>query len=364
VTLGVDALAQALVARTQMLCDVPSVTGAEGPLADRLWAWAGELPAGLPRARYGNSMVLGAPRPETPTVALVGHIDTVPPAELPMAASHVDGERLVGLGASDMKGGVAVMQLLYEALATAPNLAAVPMLVLYDREEGPYADNGLEPLLQAHTALKDVDLAVAMEPTDNTLQLGCVGSLQATVRFAGRAAHSARPWQGDNAIHKAGPLLSALGRQGAQDVVVHGLTFREATSVTMARGGRAKNVVPDAFELNINHRFAPADGSLEAAIAHLQRLAQDATLVIDDAAPAGPVPLDNPLVRHFAALCDLELQPKQAWTDVARLAAHGIDAINFGPGRTDQAHQRGEYIEVPALVRSYEALMRLLTAPI
>jgi len=356
-------IAQRLIDHCMTLCALPSVTGDEAALCDHLEAWARKLPLGAPIVRHGHGLIMGAPAADRPTVALVGHIDTVPPAEVPMAPPSCDGTRLVGLGASDMKGGIAVMQALYEDLASQPLGPIAPMLVLYDKEEGPYADNGLEPLLVAFPALKEVDLAIAMEPTDNTLQLGCVGSIQATLRFLGRAAHSARPWQGENAIHKAGPLLAQLLRRGVKDVEVEGLLFREAVNVTLADGGRARNVIPDAFTLNINYRFAPKQNALEAALADLAHMAEGAELTVTDAAPHGPVPIDNPLVHHLTALCRLEVLPKQAWTDVARLAAHGIDAVNFGPGATAAAHQQGEWIDVGAMVESYEHLSKLFLAP-
>jgi succinyl-diaminopimelate desuccinylase len=259
-----------------------------------------------------------------------------------------------------------VMQQLYETL----DLAALPfalMLVLYDKEEGPFRENGLEPLLDHIQPLREVDFAIAMEPTDNTLQLGCLGGLQAKVTFKGQAAHSARPWQGENAIHKAGPFLTTLLNRGYPEVSVEGLAFREAVSVTLAEGGRARNVVPDRFELNVNFRFAPSGTvaqSTDAAVQELRRLAQGAEVEILDIAPPGPIPLQNPILEHMQALANLPVQPKQAWTDVARLAAHGVDAVNFGPGMGAQAHQAGEWISLDAMVHAYETLAQVLSTPL
>jgi succinyl-diaminopimelate desuccinylase len=241
------------------------------------------------------------------------------------------------------------------------------LLVLYDREEGPYADNGLQPLIESYEALGDVDLAVAMEPTDNTLQLGCVGSIQARVTYSGRAAHSARPWQGENAIHKAGRLLSALEARGYPEVEVEGLVFRDAISVTLARGGRARNVIPDRFDLNLNYRFGPRgspDDRIADAIAEVRSLSGDAEVEILDIAPPGAVPVENPILEHFQAHAHLPVEPKQAWTDVARLAAHGIDAVNFGPGAAAQAHQAGEWIEIDAMLQAWEILAQVLSSPL
>ena len=356
-----------LVESMMTLLRIPSVTGDEQAIATHLEKWARSC-KNLPAddiVRHGNSLILGAPDDQRPCVALVGHLDTVPPAA-GNGEPFRDEDRIVGLGASDMKGSIAVMQALLETL----DLASLPfnlMLVLYDREEGPYNDNGLQPLLDHYEILRDIDLAIAMEPTDNTLQLGCMGGIQARITFRGKAAHSGRPWQGENAIHKAGPFLNTLRQRAYREVEVEGLTFREAASVTMAQGGRAKNVIPDVFELNLNFRFAPEapiPRAIEAATEEIRRLAQDAEVEILDISPPGPVPMHNPILEHLHSLTQLPIQPKQAWTDVARLAAHGIDAINFGPGFGAQAHQAGEWISLDAMVQAYEILHRMLTEPL
>jgi succinyl-diaminopimelate desuccinylase len=353
------------------LLRIPSVTGNEKEICDHLERWA-LAQRGVGRdelVRLGNSLIVqfGGQYEETkPCIALVGHTDTVPPSGAGDAGPRLDGDKLYGLGASDMKGGLSVMQVLTETL-DLENLPFALVLIFYEREEGPYLENGLGPLLEANEWLRDVDLAVCMEPTDNTLQLGCMGSIQARLTFKGRAAHSARPWQGDNAIHKAGPLLAQLNSRPPREIEVQGLTFKEAMTVTGARGGHARNVVPDRFELNVNYRFAPTggiDAAVQAARAEIHRLAGEAEVEILDVAPPGPVPVDNPILEHLLAHASLTVQPKQAWTDVARLAAFGIDAINFGPGATGQAHQSGEWASLDALVHAYDVLARTLAAPL
>src|SRR5581483_3759502 len=122
--------------------------------------------------REGNCLLV----PGATRIALVGHLDTVPafPGDGP---PRIDGGRVYGKGASDMKGGIAVAVMLLSELPADHR----PHLILYDREEGPYAENGLEPLLQ-RGAIPALDLAVCLEPTSNALQLGCVGRLHATIR--------------------------------------------------------------------------------------------------------------------------------------------------------------------------------------
>lgn len=358
-------LGERLAQACMQLVSVSSVTGDEGAIADALEAWAHSLPH-LDKSlivREGNALILGAPDPDRPTVCMVGHTDTVPPAGGAFVAPSLEGDKLTGLGASDMKGGLAVMQVLFERLAWR-ELPLAPMIIWYDKEEGPYDANGLGPVLAAHPMLQDIDLAIVMEPTDNTLQLGCMGGVQARITFRGRAAHSARPWQGENAIHKAGPFLTSLLNRAHQEVQVQGLTFREAVSVTLAQGGRARNVVPDTFECNLNYRFVPTPDSQAQALSEIDRLAKGAEIEITDLSPAGPVPVDNPILEHLQSMAQLPILPKQAWTDVARLAASGIDAINFGPGMGAQAHQAGEWISVAAMVEAYEVLFQLYTVPL
>jgi succinyl-diaminopimelate desuccinylase len=348
------------------LVSIPSVTGDEAALAEHLYAWAlRTVPQGMPVKRIGNSVLVGQPTPDKPCIALVGHTDTVPPhPEDP--SPHIDGDKLVGLGASDMKCSIALMQVLFENLSLN-NLPFNVMLILYDKEEGAFADNGLQPVLDTEPSLAHIDLAIAMEPTDNTLQLGCMGGLHAKVVFKGKAAHSARPWQGENAIHKAGAFLQTLHNHPHTSVTVQGLEFKEAISATLATGGRARNVIPEHFELNVNYRFAPVEPVADAitrAESYLRTLAKGADITVVDIAPPGPVPHTNPVLEHFQNVAQVPIQPKQAWTDVARLAAHGIDAVNFGPGYTAQAHQKGEFVSLNAMAQAYEILLHVLTTPL
>ena len=352
--------ASSLGRRALALCAIPSPIGHEGPLADAVAGWASHVFDTTEVLRVGHSFVLGRRDDRRPAVALVGHLDTVP-ARPGDGGPRLEGPRLYGLGSSDMKGGVAVMMALAETL----ELDALPnnlLLVLYEREEGPYLESGLGPLFEAVPELRRLAFGVALEPTDGVVQVGCVGSLHATVRFRGRAAHAARPWQGVNAIHLAGPLLAELLGRSPREVDREGFVFREVTSATLASGGRARNVVPDSFELNLNVRFAPGRTAEEAESELRAWIGERAEVTITDRAPSGPVCTANPLYRKLLASTGLRAEPKQAWTDVARLGAMGIDAVNYGPGETAQAHQAGESASVPALEDAYRKLRAFLTA--
>jgi succinyl-diaminopimelate desuccinylase len=349
-------LSESLAERTLQLCRVRSPTGAEAALCDQLEGWGRARWPGEATRRIGNSLVVGKPAAGRPTLALVAHLDTVPFFEGD-GEPRRDGPRLIGKGASDMKGGLAIALALAETLpADSPR---APLLVLYEREEGPYTENGLEALFAAG-AIPQLDLAICLEPTANALQLGCVGSLHATLRFRGQNAHSARPWEGRNAVHAAGALLSRLAALPPRDVEQDGLVFREVASITRASGGRARNVIPDLFELNLNYRFAPGKTIAEAQRDVRELVGGAAEIEFTDLSPSGPVCLGNAWVQKLRALTS-RVEPKQAWTDVARFAAHGIDAVNFGPGEPAQAHQVGEWAEIAALGVAHDILWKLFT---
>ncbi len=350
-------IASRLATRTLELCSIPSVIGDERELCDRMEQWCQKHFPGAVR-RVSHSLVAGRFDDPRPTVALVGHLDTVPvhPED---ERPRIDGDRVFGLGASDMKGGIAVAMELVERLP----LASLPWnvaLILYEREEGPYELNGLGPVMAQMPELKRIGLGICMEPTDNEIQVGCVGGLHATVRFRGRSAHSARPWQGENAIHKAGTLLTELHARERKRVEVEGFEYFEVISATQAKAGRARNVIPESFELNLNYRFAPGK-SLETAEQELRAFVGDrAEVEITDRSPSGRVCAQNPIYRHVASVTGAKATSKQAWTDVARFSVSGIDAVNFGPGFTAQAHQANEYASIEMLAKSYEMLRTFL----
>jgi succinyl-diaminopimelate desuccinylase len=337
------------------LCAIPSPIGEERAICDAVQARLAR-----PARRYGDSIVVPVTRGTAgPRIALVGHLDTVRTENGP---ARIDGDRCFGAGASDMKSGLAVMIALAETL----DLAALRLdltLVFYAREEGPYAENELGPVLERDPELGKVDLAVCLEPSDNKLHLGCMGSIHATVTFEGRTSHSARPWEGENAITKSAYLLAQLRGQPPRESIVDGMTYRTTTTVTQARdGGRGRNVVPDRFVLNLNHRFAP-DQTLDEAVEEVRSLVgAHAQIEFTDLSPAAPPRAGHPLVHALAAAGVRGTEPKRAWTDVARFAALGVPAVNFGPGENAQAHQKNESTSLTLVHEGYGIVARWLTS--
>src|SRR5919202_1563265 len=245
-------LGERLAARTLELIDIPSESRDEARLAEHVLGL-------LPGARdLGDTAVLAGP--DDARVLLGGHLETVPAQG--NRPGRRDGERVHGLGASDMKGAVAVMIELALAGARFDCL-------LFGREELPMADSALTPLL-AREPLSHA-LVVMMEPTDNALHAGCLGNINATWTFTGRAGHSARPWDADNAIHKAGRGVAHLAAHEPEAHAFGDLRFYEVAFVTGIAGGIASNVIPDRAECVVNFRYAPGrtPGEAEARLAPL-----------------------------------------------------------------------------------------------
>lgn len=341
------------------LCRIESRTGEEQRIADELSSYLRTLPNVRAVRRYGRSLVvdLESDRSE-PRLALVGHTDVVPTVH--DAPPRIEGDRLYGPGASDMKSGLAwMLSIAKDPVPKGPNLS----LIFYASEEGPYVDNELALVLAEEPELKSLDFALVLEPTDNQLQLGCGGTIHACVSFEGRSAHSARPWQGENAIYKALPFLERLKALKPVPRVVDGLEWMKSMSCTMASGGRAPNVICDRFDLNVNARYA-ADQTEREIELELVALAQgEGTVTLVDCSPPAAPHRNHPFITLFERTIQVAVAPKFGWTDVARFSALGVPAANFGPGTLSQAHQRNEYTSLEAL-RSGEACLRRWLAAI
>jgi succinyl-diaminopimelate desuccinylase len=352
----VTPLAERLAARTLELVNIPSESGHEEAIREHLLEL---VPASYSCAYAGDEVFLFAPprRSSTPLIVLAGHYDTVPAQD--NIPGRIEDDAVHGLGASDMKGGVAVALELVRDLAENTRPGADVALVVFGREELPVEHDPLPALLESSELVHEAALAILLEPTDGVVHAGCLGNVIARLTFHGRSGHSARPWDADSAIAHAvvglGPLLAVDPREA----VLGGLSFVEVVSITRLESGIADNVIPDRATATLNLRYPP-DRSPEEAEAHLRSLMPDgATLDIVSHAAAGAVVAENPLVSALVDAGAREIQPKQAWTNVADFTAHGIDAVNFGPGHTRYAHRRDEQVEIAALVHAYETLERL-----
>jgi succinyl-diaminopimelate desuccinylase len=350
-----------LLAATAELVAIASVSHHEKELADHIEERLGRVRA-LSVDRVGDNVVARTDPRHGQRLILAGHLDTVPPAG--NASPELDGETLWGVGAADMKGGLAVMLLLAEEAGAA---TVDLTLVFYAGEEVARVHNGLLEVDRAAPELLAGDAAVLGEPTGARVEAGCQGVLKVDVVVGGRRSHTARPWMGVNAIHRLGPVIAAVDGYQPRQPVISGCRYREALQAVAVGGGVAANVVPDRATLRLNHRFAPdrdAAGA-EAAVRRLLDPLLDPTagdrLEVTDTAPAAPPGLDHPLIGRLLEASGRPAQAKLGWTDVAFFAERGIPAVNFGPGDPALAHTAGERVDAGQLDAAYLSLRALIT---
>ena len=355
-------LATRLAERTLELVNIPSESRHEAEIAAHVRSL---VPASFePEYEADDAFVWTSPRREgRPLVVLAGHYDTVPAQD--NVPGRIEDGHVAGLGASDMKGGLAVMLELARRLDEEGVEPEVDLALLaFGKEELPAEFSPLPALFDTSRSVHEAGLAILLEPTDCTIQAGCLGNMNARITFHGVSGHSARPWTAENAIDKALEGLRPYAGVEPRPVEIGGLTFTEVASVTQIEGGIATNVIPDRVEANVNFRYAP-DRSPAEADAYLRSLLPEGAGYehMGDSPPARVV-TDSPLVQRLRAAGELELEPKQAWTNVADFTMRGIDAVNFGPGATRYAHRRDERVEIAALERAFTALWRFVTGTV
>ena len=342
------------------LVDVPSVSRQEAAIADRV---EGELRASafLEVERIGDSVVARSDFGRPSRLLLAGHLDTVPPFG-PEGARVADGV-LRGLGAVDMKGGLAVML----SLAAELDRAAVDAtVVFYACEEIERDADALILLAATRPELLAADAAVLGEPTGGVVEAGCQGTMRARLHLAGARAHTARPWRGVNAVHRLGPVLEVLRAYRSRQVVLDGCRYAEQLQAVGVEGGLAGNVVPDAAVLTVNYRFAPdrggeeAEEELRALLAPVLDAVAGDLLEVVDAAAGAPPGLGHPLLARLVEATGAPARAKVGWTDVATLSAAGVPAANFGPGDPELAHTADERVTAEELVAARDVLATVL----
>lgn len=344
---------------TRQLCDIESVSGNEGAIADAIDSTLAHC-AHLEVTRDGDAIVARTTLGRARRVVIAGHIDTVPVNHnLPVTTSTIDGiDYLVGRGTVDMKGAVAI------ALKLAVELSAPSVdvtWIFYDHEEVSSELNGLGRLASHRPDLLAGDFAILGEPTNATVEGGCNGTARVDVRLHGTRAHSARSWVGHNAIHDAAGVLAILAAYEPASIEVDGLLYREGLNAVGITGGVAGNVIPDEAVVSINYRFAPSR-TADEAIQHLRDTFAGYDMTVTDLAEGARPGLDAPLAQEFLSAVGGVAAPKYGWTDVARFSALGIPAVNYGPGDPLKAHADDERVAVDEIVAVERGLRAWLTA--
>lgn len=343
-------LSRDVVSLTAALVDIPSESRYEEQIADEVQAALAVIEH-LAVERFGNTVVARTNLGHDQRVVIGGHLDTVPAADnLP---HHIADGRVYGLGANDMKGGVAVaLRCAYEIATPSRDVT----YVFYECEEIDDAHNGLRSLSLARPDLLVADFAVLMEPSDAGVEAGCQGTLRAHIRTEGQRAHSARGWLGHNAIHATADILTRLNAYQPRHPVIDGLTYREGLNAVGIEGGVATNVIPDACVVTVNYRYAP-DRTPEQAAAHMHEVFPGYAMEIVDNSPGALPGLQHPAARAFLAATAATPRPKFGWTDVSRFSALGVPAVNFGPGDPSLAHTKAEFVPIEHLQKCESEMM-------
>ncbi|HVT42040.1 MAG TPA: succinyl-diaminopimelate desuccinylase [Acidimicrobiales bacterium] len=350
-----------LLTATKDLMAVPSLSREEGALAGQV---EGALRAcsWLDVARVGDNVVARTSLGHSQRLVLAGHLDTVPPGD--NAAPRLDGDTVWGVGASDMKGGLAVM---LDLAASVPDPAIDITWCFYAREEIGRDESGLLELWQERPELLAGDAAILGEPTSALVEAGCQGTMRVRITLRGVRAHTARPFTGRNAIHRLTPLLARVSGWGGREVVLDGCTYAEQLQAVAVAGGVAANVVPDEATLTLNHRYAPDRDSAQAE-AFLHELLDDCVDIeggdrweLLDAGDGAPPSLEHPLLRSLVERSGAAPKAKVGWTDVASFWEHGVPAANFGPGDPLLAHHPDERVSAPELERARAVLEAVIT---
>ena len=346
------------IALTAALVDIPSESRQEARIADEVEAALRAQTDGFEIVRHGNA-VLARTKLHRPTrVLLAGHLDTVPIAG--NVPSRLADGQLHGCGSVDMKSGDAVF---LHLAATLDEPSRDLTLVLYDCEEVEAAANGLGRIERELPDWLDADVAILGEPSGGYIEAGCQGTLRVVLTASGTRAHSARPWMGDNAIHKLGAVLERLSAYQARHVDIDGCTYRDGLSAVRIDGGIAGNVIPDEASVTVNFRFAP-DRDIEQALAHVHEVLDGLDVRIEQTdAAAGALPgLSHPAASALVAAAGGRVRAKFGWTDVARFAARGIPAVNYGPGDPSLAHRADERVPVDQITAAVELLRGYLSS--
>ena len=341
------------------LVAVPSVSFDEARITDLIEEALHDNRGHLDVVRVGDNLVARTDLGRQWRLILAGHTDTVPASG--NAEARIDGDVLWGVGASDMKGGLAVLL----ELALNVRLPIVDVTyIFYAREEVDSAHSGLREVAAARSDLLSGDVALLLEPTGGIVEAGCQGTMRVKVTLAGKRAHTARGWMGRNAIHRLGALLELVDGYEPRWPEISGCEFREGLQAVGVEGGVAGNVVPDEAVLTINHRFAP-DRTPEQAEEHIRAMIEpvlepgDVMEVVDAAPPADPG-LDHSLLKAVVRNSGALPRAKLGWTDAAFFAQRGVPASNFGPGDPLLAHTSDEHLHRDSLHRVYRVLEDLL----
>ncbi|MGZ4269788.1 MAG: M20 family metallopeptidase [Solirubrobacteraceae bacterium] len=288
-----------------------------------------------------------------PTVILHGHLDVVPARE-GQFTPRIEGDRLIGRGAYDMKGGLAAMMCALKD-AAAQDRVRVRFVCVPDEESEDVTRRSTDELIKE--GLRG-DFAITGEPTDLHIGVQAKGVLAVRAQISGTAAHGSTPWQGDNAILKA---LDAYRRIETLPFSRMSSDLFDRPSINLARiqGGDAFNKVPDTCTMDVDIRFLPNQDPGEI-LAQVRAIADLEIVKCFTRAPA-IVSRQNPYVLALrdAVARSVEGEAlsigRDGASDAVLFLEAGVPAVEFGPVGGGH-HGPAEWVSVSSLQRYRQAL--------
>ena len=361
-------MSQDVISLLQQLVRIPSVNPDNAPgtaqtgeetLAIFLTGWLESIGADvtLEEIKPGRPNLIArfAPLDGRPRILLGPHLDTVGVGGMviePFGGEIRDG-KIWGRGASDTKGPMAAMLWALhdhqEVLTDLP--VAVDFVAFMGEESGQW---GSKDFVKRHG--KDYSFALVGEPTSMQVVHVTKGSLWATLRATGKAAHSSQPERGENAILKLTRALDQLDYHLGSELATftHPVLGRSTMNVGMIRGGARPNIVPDLAEAEIDIRITPALAAAGGALKLLTETIEFHELPVEIVNPHENLPMetaaDHPMIQALLATDSATGLAGAPWfSDAAHLSSGGVPSICIGPGSIDQAHTVDEFIEISAL---------------
>jgi succinyl-diaminopimelate desuccinylase len=297
--------------------------------------WVGDLPVTFAEVGSGETCVV-----------LHGHIDVVPALEGQFDA-RVEGDRLIGRGAYDMKGALAAMMLVFAAIGPDDGIR-VRLGIVADEESEEDKGRGSEHLVASGFI---GDFALTGEPTNLHIGVEAKGVLAVRLQVSGRAAHGATPWEGDNAVLKALDVFRSIeslpfARQSTE------LFDRPSINLGRIWGGDALNKVPDRCVIDVDIRYLPGQdpAAIRSDIAQLP----DVEVLSHFERPPAWVDRDSPYVAalHDAAAPHHLEAPmsvgRDGSSDAVSFLRAGVPAVEFGPAGAGH-HGPEEWVSLSSL---------------
>jgi succinyl-diaminopimelate desuccinylase len=292
-----------------------------------------------------------------PTVVLHGHLDVVP-GQAGQFDPRLDGDRLYGRGAYDMKGALAAMLLTTAAMREQEGVR-VRLGIVGDEESEEAVDRGSDRLVDAGFV---GDFAITGEPTDLHIGVEAKGVLALRLEVSGVAAHGATPWLGDNAVLKAHDVFRSIE---SLPFARHSSELFDRPSINLGRilGGDALNKVPDRCAIDVDIRYLPDQDP--ATVLEQVRTLPDVEVTALFTRPPAVVERDSPFVLGLreAASAHHDGEPMSVGRDGASDAVSflrvGVPAVEFGPVGEGH-HGPAEWVSVPSLLAYQGALERFL----